>query len=87
MGATVGVPEVGTNLRQVGAFERARVKVNERIAVSDDVGEKSMRDAGSSTACRIAREVAIQVSSIRQVARAAPETLHVDDRDADNRAG
>ncbi len=53
----------------------------------DDIDEKRMRDACRGTACRVAGKIPVQVAAIRQVARAAPEALHVDDGHPDDRAG
>ncbi len=36
----VGVAQVGAKLRQIGALERARVQIDERIAGLNHVGEE-----------------------------------------------
>jgi hypothetical protein len=85
-GDDVGVAEVGADLRQVGALEGARMQVDERVAMRDDVGEERMCDARRGAARRVAREIAVQVAPVREIAGAAAEALHVDDRYADDRA-
>ncbi len=83
----VRIAKVRANLRQVRPFERARMQIDERVAMCDDVDEKRMCDACRGASGRVAGEIAIQVAAIRQVARAAPEALYVYDRHADDRAG
>ena len=85
--ANRGIGQVRAYLRQVRALERACVQINQSVAIRDDVGEEGMSDSCCGAAGRIAREVAIQIAAVRQVTRAAPKTLHIDDRNADNRAG
>ena len=62
------------------------MQIDQRIAMCDDFLEKRVRDAGRRGAVGITREVAVQVTPVRQVTGTAAKTLHVDDRNADDGA-
>ncbi len=81
------VAQVRAQLRQVGAMKRASVQVDEHIAVCDDFSEERMRDSACGAAGWIAREEAVQVATIGQVARAPAKPLQVHDRHSDYGAG
>jgi hypothetical protein len=49
------------------------------------VSEKRIRDPGSGTAIRVTREITIEVAAIGKIPRATPESLHVNNRNTDNR--
>ena len=87
LAATAGRLHVGAQLRQVRALERARVDVDQRVRswrTTFSKNECAMRDA--ELPLRGAREEAVQVAAVGQVARAAPEPVQVDDRHADHGA-
>ena len=66
--------EVGADLRKVGAARGSGVQVDQRVAVADHALVERVRDAGSEAAVRAAREGAIQIPPIGQIARCRCES-------------
>ena len=83
----IRIAQVGADLRQVGSLERAGVDIDERVTVRDYVREERVRDAGCRAAIGVAGKIPVEVAAVGQVARAAPKSLHVDDRHADDGPG
>ena len=80
------IGEVGAQLGQVGAVERARVEVDEIVAVADHALEEGVGDPRREAAVGIPREEAIEIAAVGQVARGPLETDQVHDRHPDQRA-
>ena len=82
-----GVAEVAAHLRQVRALEGAGVEVHQRVARLDHALEQGVRDARGRAAARVAGEEAVEVALVGQIARGAPQAVHVRHGDADQHAG
>ncbi len=80
------VIEVGTYLRQVGPVEGARVQVNPEVGLGHDFPDERVGGARGDGPFGAARERAVQVAPIRQVARALEKAVHIHDRHCEQRA-
>ena len=80
------VVEVGADLRQVGAAVGAGVQVDADLALGDHLVHEQVGDPAGQRPARRARERAVEVAAVGQVAVAGHEAEHVDDRHRDQRA-
>ena len=81
------VVHIRTQLGQVGTLERPGVDIHQHVAMTDHVLEQRVGNPVRQAAIGAPGKVAIEVTTVRQVAAALLETRQVDDGDADYPAG
>ena len=79
--------QIDAHLRQVVAPASGGVQIDPVGAVRDDLADERVGEPRGHRAPVGARERAVQVAPIRQVARLGDEAVHVDHRHAEQRAG
>ncbi len=75
------IPEIGTDLRQIGSGDGPGMQVDAVVRLGDDLFRDQVRDSRRDGALLPPGERAIQVAAVRQIARAVDEPEDVDDRD------
>ena len=79
------VVEIGADLREIGPMIGPGVQIDAHIGALDDLGHEEVRDPSGQRPVGRAGERPVEVPTVREVAVAVEEPVHVDDRDGHDR--